>query len=105
MTRRFVIGIDSLIPEQEDDFNRFLTQHGTWWHWISNMWLFVPKKGASETTDVNSIRAAVKKINPTARLLVMEIPEDITWAAKGAPNSQGGRIGDWLKREWVAFDE
>ena len=103
MMRRFVIGIDSLSTEQEAEFHRFLRDHGTWWHWISNMWLFVPKKEA--TIDVNAIREAVKKIDGGVRLFVMEISEDVDWVARGRPNAQGSRMGDWLSKQWAGEDE
>ena len=102
MTRRFLIGIDSLTADQEVEFHRFLSKNGTWWHWISNMWLFVPDEGA--TIDVDAIRDEVKRVSGNARLIAMELAEDIDWAVRAQPNAQGGRMGDWLRKQWIGKD-
>lgn len=103
MRRRFVIGVDALDDEQEAKFRAFLDEKkGAWWHWIENLWLLTTK---DPTITAAEIRDNISKLSPTARVLVFEFPEDITWAATGSKNSKGKKMTDWIKSPWGERDE
>jgi hypothetical protein len=97
MRRRFVIGIDSLNTGQEKQFREYIRHMGAWWHWISNMWLMTTK---DENVSAEQIRDEILRINPTARVVVFEFPEDITWAASGNKNPKGQKIYSWITSPW-----
>jgi hypothetical protein len=99
MRRRFVIGIDGLDPAEEKRFRKYISDQGAWWHWIDNMWLMTTK-----STDVSAekILDEVLEINPDARVVVFEFPQDVTWAASGNTNRKGRRLADWIRTPWGA---
>ena len=98
MKRRFVIGIQGMTEAQEKSFRDFLNKHGFWWHWIDNLWLFATNKPALTASE---IRDAAPE---SARTIVLEFPEDITWATRGKPNTQGKKMSDWLESTWKKDD-
>jgi hypothetical protein len=98
MKRRFVIGIDALDAGQEEKFRKYIARQGAWWNWIGNMWLMITDK---EETSVTAIRDFIYELNPRARIIVFEIPEDITWAATSVENSSGRKLTDWLRTTWA----
>ena len=101
MRRRFVIGVAPLDRDQEGALREYLGSLGAWWHWIENLWLLTTARETS--LDVSEIRGFISNLNPTARIVVFEFPEDITWASKGS-NAKGMNISDWLKEPWGDSD-
>ena len=97
MRRRFVIGVDELDPSQEIQFRDYIKDYGAWWHWIDNMWLMTTQK---ESISVEQIRDKLLSINPEARILVFEFPEDIDWACSVSSNSKGKTMSQWLVDPW-----
>lgn len=97
MRRRFVIGAAPLDRDQEGELREYLGSKGAWWHWIENLWLLTTTRETS--LDAAEIREFINNLNPTARIVVFEFPEDITWASKGA-NQKGLKMSDWLKEPW-----
>jgi hypothetical protein len=98
MRRRFVIGVDPLNVGQELRFREYIKkQGGSWWHWVGNFWLITTK---DNDLSAEQIRDKILEINPTARVVVFEFPEDITWAASASTNARGAMITDWLKDPW-----
>jgi hypothetical protein len=96
-----VIAVDALDAEQEKKFREYIGTKGAWWHWIGNLWLMTTK---SEAISAEQIRNKIQEIKPTARVVVLEFPEDITWAASGSKNAQGKKLADWLKSPWGERD-
>ncbi|TGS13735.1 hypothetical protein EN852_014885 [Mesorhizobium sp. M2E.F.Ca.ET.209.01.1.1] len=92
-----MIGIDSLDADQEKQFRDYIGPKGAWWHWIENLWLLTTKK---DNVSAKEIRDKVRAINPTARVVVFEFPEDITWAASSSTNASGKKLADWLNTPW-----
>jgi hypothetical protein len=97
MKRRFVIGIDALSESQEAEFRKYISSQGAWWHWIKNLWLLTTN---DDDVSADKVRDEILRLNPTARTIVMEFPEDITWAASGSKNAQGKKLADWLRAAW-----
>jgi hypothetical protein len=89
--------VDGLDASQEKQFREYIGTKGAWWHWIDNLWLMTT---ANESASATDIRDAIQKIKPTARVVVFEFPEDITWASSANKNAQGKKISDWLKSPW-----
>ena len=98
MKRRFVVGADPLNAAQVKKFQESLGDMG-WWHWIENFWLVTAND--DEKITAAQIRDRVQEANPEARVVVLEFPEDITWAASGQKNSKGRKLSDWLQGEWA----
>jgi hypothetical protein len=99
MSRRFVIAVDGLTSEQEKQLREFAGKHGGWWHWIDNFWLLHSRDG--ESISAAKIRDRIVAINPSAKCVVFEFPEDLDWAATGDKNAKGRGMSDWLKETWV----
>lgn len=100
MNRRFVIAVEGLTVDQEEKFRKYVASIGAWWHWIANIWLLSDVDSSDLT--VSDIREKIKEIGGTQiKALVMEIPEDITWATFGARNNAGKSMADWLKSTWA----
>jgi hypothetical protein len=98
MTRRFVIGVESLTPEQEEKFRKFLDRSNSgFWHWISNFWLIATD---DRKIDASEIVDAIKKINPDARAIAIEFPADLDWATLGKKNAKGQTMSGWLEKVW-----
>jgi hypothetical protein len=97
MKKRFIVGIDSLTPEQDKEFVEYLqNQKCGWWHWITNLWLVSNRAGHLSAKE---IRDEVIRLAPNARALVVEINEPGTWSGKG-PNSKDLNMFEWLKETW-----
>jgi hypothetical protein len=95
--RRFVIGVDGLTSPQEAQLREYISGLGAWWHWINNLWLLTT---TSEEPEAAHIRDKIIDINPSAKCVIFEFPEDITWAATGTKNSQGKKLADWIRSPW-----
>jgi hypothetical protein len=94
MTKRFVIGTKTLSSEQEASLLSYIRKSGAgWWHWLPNFWLI---KDSKEKLTASDLIDALDG----AQGLVMEIPEDITWAGRVSPNNAGKEPFDWLKNVW-----
>ncbi len=95
MKRRFVISTDNLTAEQE----RLLkTELGSvhWWHWLPNTWLAVDY---TDTVTTATLRDAVRKINPTAQCLVLEVTPT-NWASMERRNAHGV-LSDWVTSTFI----
>jgi hypothetical protein len=99
MKRRFVIAVDGLTAQNEKLLQDHLLQYGYWWHWISNLWLFVTRDEAVSATEISEKIVSLQDDHP--RVFVMEIPEDVTWTTFGKKNKKGQDMSDWLKKTWV----
>lgn len=97
MRRRFVIGVEPLNNEQEEMFRKYIATKGAWWHWINNLWLMTT---TSKDARASEIRDRLLEINPKARVVVFEFPEDVTWAASASKNDEGKKMADWLRTPW-----
>lgn len=96
MTKRFVIAATDLTDAQEKEFIEYIrSAKAGWWHWIPNFWLVT---NSHETLNVADIRDAIGRINDEAMCLVMEIEEDITWAARSPTGTTN--MTKWLKSTW-----
>jgi hypothetical protein len=100
MNRRFVIAVEGLTSDEQDEFRQFLAAHGSWRHWVDNFWLLSITSG-DEIISVGLIRDRIKEINYDTRAIVFEFPEDISWATLGKMNAKGRRMADWLKSTWA----
>ncbi|HWK96319.1 MAG TPA: hypothetical protein VNR39_12940 [Pseudolabrys sp.] len=102
MRRRFVIAAEPLTAEQEAKLRDYIGKLGAWWHWIANFWLLTIREDTAAHADASAekIRDFIYELNPKAKIVVFEFPEDITWAASGTLNSKGKRLSDWLKEPW-----
>ena len=97
MRRRFVIGVEGLDKDQERRFREYIAKFGPWWHWIDNLWLLTTKR---EDVTAKDIRDHARELASSARVVVIEFPEDITWATGGARNSSGKAMSEWLLSPW-----
>jgi hypothetical protein len=95
--RRFIIGIDGLSPDQEAEFRVYVGDLGAWWHWIGNLWLLTTH---DENISAKEIRKKIRRINHYARVIVLETPESLDWAASASVNSKGDTIYGWLNSVW-----
>jgi hypothetical protein len=98
MKRRFVIGVEGLSKDADTKFRKFLSDLGAgYWHWIENLWLVTVDNDEISTERIS------KQLNElgSERNLVLEIPEDLDWAAWGRPNVKGRTMFEWLKTTWV----
>ena len=98
MKRRFLIATQGMTLEQQAKVTNRVRDRGFgWWHWIDEFWLLT-----TSSTDVTavSLRDELTAIAPATRTLVMEIPEDISWAGRDGIG-QKNEIFDWLKATWV----
>jgi len=74
MKKRFVVCIDSSTKEQHDLFREFIRNEGlAWWHWVTNVWLLVDRKGQFSASD---IRDQVSRCYPNVDALVLELRAD-----------------------------
>jgi hypothetical protein len=96
MTRRFVIGVEGLDESENDRLRGHLESRGRWWHWITNFWLFVTDDPA---LTAGQLRDYIKNLNNSARSIVLEFEDDITWAGKG-PHWEDKDMFSWLHRIW-----
>ena len=97
MRRRFVIGAAPLDRDQEGELREYLASQGAWWHWIENLWLLTTARETSlNTTEIHDF---ISDLNPAARIVVFEFPEDITWTSSGS-NQKGMSISDWFVDPW-----
>jgi hypothetical protein len=62
------------------------------------MWLHTTSR---EDASARDIRTFIRDMNPAAKVVVIEFPEDITWATSGSKNAKGRHIADWLRDEWA----
>jgi uncharacterized protein YbaA (DUF1428 family) len=97
MKRRFVIGIDPLNADQEEQFRNYIAKHGAWWHWIGNMWLLTT---GEDDISAEKISNFALEVNAKARVVVFEFPEDIDWATSSSANASGKKISEWLVKTW-----
>lgn len=97
MRRRFVIGVEEFDKDQERRFREYIAKVGAWWHWIDNLWLLTTKRADVTATD---IRDYALELNPAARVVVLEFPEDVTWAASAARNRAGKSMSEWFLSPW-----
>ena len=97
MTKRFVVGTDTLTAEQVKVFKDSLTADAAWWYWLPNFWLV---KNRSETLTAAAIRDAVKRAAPNARCFVMEVNNG-SWAALSRKDAKGRNMTDWIKETWT----
>lgn len=99
MKRRFVIAVNGLTAANEKAMQHYLLERGFWWHWISNIWLFVTRDEKLAALEINEKIVSLQS-DPALRILVMEIPEDITWVTYGNKNKKNQDMSDWLKTVW-----
>ena len=95
MTKYFVISTDPLEPAQVEELKNSLVG-GAWWHWLPNFWLVRNNNG---NLTAAHIRNEIRKINDTARAVVLEVTP-VTWAALTKPNASGREMSDWIKENW-----
>lgn len=101
MTRRFIVGVDGMTPEQNKALADRLASLGCgWWHWIGNFWLVSDSSGKL-TNSV--LRDVVLEIAPGGTNLVLEVVGSTNWSGFG-PNSQGNEKHNmfrWLQDNWI----
>jgi hypothetical protein len=98
MSRRFVIGVEGLTVEQENEFRAYIRQFGPRWHWIGNLWLLVTE----DTVEITAkqIQQKIGEISRGARRIVFEFKEDITWSGSGRANASGKNMFEWIRTAW-----
>ncbi|KRC79957.1 hypothetical protein [Sphingomonas sp. Root241] len=98
MTYRFIVTA-SLSEAGEKAFLAYLKEHGVgWWHRAPSFWLLVTRRQGA--ISVIGIRDKLRELGITSAVaLVMEIPEDITWAGLHPPDRKD--TFDWLRNTWV----
>ncbi len=95
MTKKFVISTDPLTAAETEALKDVI-RPASWWHWLPNFWLV---KDTKDELTAESIRDSIKRINTTARCVVLEV-EPGTWAALTKKDAQGRDMGSWLKSTW-----
>ena len=101
MRRRFVIGADALTKAQESKFREHIASKGAWWHWIGNLGLFTT---INSDISAQQIRDYILDLHPEARVVVLEFPEDLDWAASNTKSKSGKELAGWLKSPWGLND-
>ena len=97
MTKKFVVGVENLSPEQQKLFRDFIQKDGSgWWHWIEGLWLV---DAATDELTVSKIRDKIKNISKDSNTLVLEV-SPITWATFG-PESEDYSFKKWVQESWV----
>ena len=99
MRRRFVVLLDSAIPEQDKEFKKWVKeQRFGYWHWISQSWLLI---ATNKDMRARTIRDKATAIYEKTHLLVLELQTtgDDTWSGFG-PKSEVSDMFKWIKRNW-----
>lgn len=98
MNKRFVVGLSSSTPEQEQNFVAWLTGSYGWWHWVTNFWIITDTNGL---LTAQSLRDKINEVFRDAQTFVIELRDDGTesWAGT-VPAAQRDRARDWLNRWW-----
>lgn len=102
MKRRFVILAEPLSPADQSTLQDYLLRYGPWWHWIKNVWLLSSEDQGLRTEQILD---KVLSLNPEARAVVFEFPEDVDWSTSGSQNRDGKKISDWLTTVWAERKE
>ena len=98
MSLNFIVGAEPLTKEQESEFRAYVAKNrGTWWHWISNMWLLSFPDDI--TIDGYRIWEILANINPAARIFVTPVEGD-NWVVSDIQNKSGHGMHTWLERNW-----
>jgi hypothetical protein len=94
MARRFVITTATLTQEDERELGSFLSEHGTWWHWVANTWLF-----QTEEKDINTreIRDKIRELNDKNDIMVLEINDIKNYSGSG-PKGKAEQIEGWIRK-------
>ncbi|MGA2645754.1 MAG: hypothetical protein ABSF15_13660 [Candidatus Sulfotelmatobacter sp.] len=97
MKKRFVVGLASSTPQQEEAFKESLLPLA-WWHWVKTMWLIIDEDGILTAAD---LRDKVKECYPGVFSMVLELRSDgtDTWAGFG-PKSEQKNMFTWMKNVW-----
>lgn len=97
--KRFIVGAEPLTKEQEREFRDWVkSNRGSWWHWVSNMWLLTFDDGSSIEAD--DIWTALNTSDPKQRIIVLD--ESLGWVVTDAKQHNGQRMSSWLERKWSA---
>ena len=97
MTRRFVIGVSELTRAEGQALRAYLSENGTWWHWIPNFWLFVAN---DDSMTPDQIRDYIRDTNPRAKCVVVNADGGGGWAGRGSPNASGKPMFQWVRNFW-----
>lgn len=97
MKRRFIAAVSGLNKEDQNKFIEFLRQRGLgWWHWIDDLWLITSRRDEISAKD---IRDYLRDLASSTRCIVIEIPEDKTWAGFG-PAKPPRDMFEWIRNTW-----
>jgi len=98
MSRKYVIAVKDLTPDEEKRFIKFITDNGgNWWHWVQNFWLVVDAGG---TLDAGKLRDAIGLISSRkGHNLVFQVMSMGDWAGFG-PSSEKKSMFNWLRNNW-----
>ena len=78
MKNRFFVAVQ-LTQAGEAAFLAFLKEQNMgWWHRVPNVWLLTSRKEEVSATLIRDKLRAIGTTSPSA--LVMQVPEDVTWA-------------------------
>lgn len=99
--KRFIIATQGFTKADDAEFIAWCRSNGLgWWHRISGFWMLTCRLERPEVTDVEVIRGKLMEISRAGPCLVLDVPEDIAWAAY-SHESDGEAFSKWLKTTWV----
>jgi hypothetical protein len=101
MIRKFVIATEALTQQQERELGSFLSEYGTWWHWLSNIWLLRTEKDGITT---NTIRSKIESLNEVSDIMILEINGVKSYSGM-APKSSAEQSRSWISKYFFDRDE
>jgi hypothetical protein len=102
MPRKFVIVIDGINQQQERDFGSFLSEFGTWWHWLSNVWLLRTDEREADLSNRKLIEK-IQQVEEYSNAVVLEI-DNVKGYSTRLPEKSGSQSRDWLNKYFYHRD-
>jgi hypothetical protein len=97
MPRKFVIGVEGISQQQEREFGSFLSEYGTWWHWLSNVWLLTTNRS---DIDRKTIIDTIHEIDKHANAMILEV-DNIKSYSSILPEKSSALSRNWISRYFV----
>ena len=95
---KFIIAVEGGTSEQLNAITAYLNTKGSYWHWMSHLWLFIP---TDQDMSADAIRDDMTKFltgDVTRMVFHVGVPhtgDEFTWAGWGDVKS-----AQWLEKYW-----